>query len=181
MAQGIPGILVNSLMAATVLAWSMPPPPVQHCHEGGADSSHRHDCGDQGDLRTDLSSPGHCASDGGQPRSALPTAQGIGGAASHLHFQWLGFRLTLPDDDSPTKKGEDRCPSKLLFVQASRASVPQVCSDKGLDTSLTVLPLNAIAVGVEASYPPSLGSLLRLTPHPLCDRARHERSGVLLA
>jgi hypothetical protein len=120
-------------------------------------------------------------SDCGQPRPAALAANEIGGEASHLHFQWFGFRLTLPDDDSPTKKGEDRCPSKLLFVQASRAAVPQVYSGNGLDTSPTILPLNAIAADVGAFCSPVLSSLLRLTPHPLCDRARHERSGVQLS
>ena len=172
---------MNLLMAATVLAWSIAPPPIQHRHEGGTDLSHRHDCGDAGYGRPDHSAQGYCVSDCGQPHAATLAPDGIGEEASHLHFQWLGFRMTLPDDDSPTKKGEDRCASKLLFVQASRASIPQVYSGSRLDTSLTVLPLNTIAADIGASCPSVLCSFLRLTPHPLCDRARHERSGVLLA
>jgi hypothetical protein len=161
MQQGIPRALVNALMAATVLAWSVAPPPIQHRHEEGADLSHHHD--------------------GGEPHLAVYAPHVIGGEVSHLHIEWLGLRLTLPDDGVPTKKGEDRGTSKLLFVQASRASVAQVCSPGGLGTSLTVLSLKTTDADVGASSPTVLNSLLRLTPHPLCDRARHERSGVQLA
>ncbi len=181
MAQGIPRALMNLVMAATVLAWGIAPPPVEHSHHGGADLSHHHNGCDAGRAGAEIFPRADSVSDCGEPRSATLAAKGIGGEASHLHFQWLGFRLTLPDDDSPTKKGEDRCGSKLLFVQASRASLSQVYSGNGLDTSLTILALNAIAADGGASCSPVLCSLLRLTPHPLCDRARDERSGVQLA
>ena len=181
MIQGLPRTLVKLLMAAAMLAWSVAPPPIQHRHDGGTDLSHHHDCDDAGYGRPDRSPQGYCASDVGKPHALIFAPEGIGGEASHLHFQWLGFRVTLPDGDSPTDKSEDRCSSKQLFVQARRASIPQACSSGTFDASQTVLPLNTIATDAGASHPPLLCSLLRLTSHPLCDRARHERSGVLLA
>lgn len=180
MTRGIPRVLVNLLMAAAVLAWSMAPPPVQHSHKGGADLSHHHDSGDHDRAQADSSVTGHSVSDWGLFCPAA-VAEGIGGDASHFHFRWLGFRLTLPDDDSPAQKGENQCPSQLLFVRDSRSSAPQVSLDKGLNSSVAVPSLNAIVAGADAFCPPVVGSHLRLTPHPLCDRARHERSGVLLA
>jgi hypothetical protein len=105
----------------------------------------------------------------------------VAGEASHLHFQWLGFRLTLPDDNSPAKKGKDRNASKLLFVQASRASVLQFHSSVRFDKSLTLPSPDATVMDIAAPWPAVFWSLLRVTPHPLCDRARHERSGVQLS
>jgi hypothetical protein len=105
----------------------------------------------------------------------------IAGDASHFHFRWFGFRLALPDDDSPSKKGEDRGTSKLLLVHAGRASISQLHSDSRLDHSLTLLGPATLATTIAATCPAVSGSLLPVTPHPLCDRARHERSGVQLA
>ena len=90
------------LMAAAMLAWSVAPPPIQHRHDGGTDLSHHHDCDDAGYGRPDRSPQGYCASDVGKPHALIFAPEGIGGEASHLHFQWLGFRVTLPDGESPT-------------------------------------------------------------------------------
>ena len=171
---------MSLLLAATVLAWSLSPPAVQHTHEGGIDLPHHHDCAVAVQDETDGVHLSHHASDCGQPYSVAVVSKAIAGQASHFHFEWLGFRLTLPDTDSPAKKGGDRSTSKMLFVQASRGSVPQVHSGSRLDTSLTLLSPDAIAADIEAACPAVSCSLLPVTSHPLCDRARHERSGVQL-
>lgn len=176
MAKGIPRALVNWLMAATVLAWSLSPPAVEHAHEGGADLTHQHDCA----AATDGAHGSYHAHDA-EPRSLAVVSEVPFGDASHLHFQWLGFRLTLPGDDAPTKKGEDRNSSKLLFVQASRTLLPQFQLGTRLDKSLTPLCLDAVATDIAAICPAVSCPLPLVTTHPLCDRARHERSGVLLA
>jgi hypothetical protein len=172
---------MSLLLAATVLAWGHSPPPVQHSHQGGADLSHRHDCADANHDATNAAPHLHYASNCGQSHSATTVPNGICGEASHLHFQWLGFRLTLPDDDSPTKKGEDHSTSKLLFVQASRDLVPQVYSGSRLDKSLALLFPQAVSADIAATCLAVSFSSLPVIPHPLCDRARHERSGVQLS
>jgi hypothetical protein len=162
-------------MVATMLGWSVAPPPAQHRHIGGTDLSHQHES-----ATTGFGCQPPRATDGGLNQAVAVGTSMIGGEASHLHFQWLGFRLTLPDD-SPTKKGEDRSPSKLLFVQASRASVPQAHTGGRLDTSLTLLPRDLVAADIASSCARVFCSLLWVESHPLCDRARHERSGVQLS
>jgi len=180
MAKRLPRASVNLLMAATVLAWSLAPPPVHHTHQGGDNPCHHHDCDDADDDADDCAYCSHHGSDCGEHQSVVKVATGIGGEASHFHFQWLGFRLTLPDDDPPAEKGKDHSAAKLLFVQAVRESVPQVDSGSRIDTSLENLSLNSIAAEIAAPQSANFRSLLRVTPHPLCDRARHERSGVQL-
>lgn len=172
---------MSLLLSGTVLAWSLSPPAVQHAHEGGTDLCHHHGCADTDRDEGDGAHLSRHASDCRQTHSAAVVPNAIAGQASHLHFEWLGFRLTLPDTDSPSKKGEDRSASKLLFVQASRDSVPQVYSGTRLDRSLTLLSPQAVSADITAACPAVSCSLLPVIPHPLCDRARHERSGVQLA
>ena len=89
--------------------------------------------------------------------------------------------LTLPDDDSPSNKGEDRGISKQLFIQAGRAPVSQLHSGSRLDHWPALLGPAMPARAITATCPSVSCSLLPATPRPLCDRARHERSGVQLA
>jgi hypothetical protein len=159
----IPRALVNLLTATTVLAWSLAPPPIQHSHQGGRDLSHE-----------------HATAHAQHACQAAVEPDAISDDASDLHCHWLGFRLALPDG-SPTKKGEDGGLSKLLFVQATRASLFQVHAGSRLDTAPALLPLNLAVADIAASRAPIFGSSSCVTSHPLCDRARHERSGVQLS
>lgn len=172
---------MSLLLSAMVLVWSLSPPAVQHAHEGGTDLSHHHDSAPADHDATDGACQSHYGSDSSQSHAATVVPVAIAGEASHLHFQWLGFRLTLPHDNSPTKKGEDRNASKLLFVQASRASVSQLHSSGQFDKSLMLPSLDAIVMDIAAPCRAISCYLPRVTPCPLCDRARHERSGVLLS
>jgi hypothetical protein len=186
MAEGIPRALVSWLMAATVLAWSLSPPAVEHAHEGGADLTHQHDCAaaTDGTYGSDHAHDAHSsehAHDAEHTHSVAVVSAVPFGDASHFHFQWLGFRLTLPGDSLPTKKGDGSNTSKLLFVQASRPSLSQFQLGTRFDDSLTPLCLDAMATDIAATCPAVSGSLPLVKTHPLCDRARHERSGVLLA
>ncbi len=183
MAQGSARTLVNLLMAAMVLAWSVSPPPVQHTHAGGTDLSHRHGAPDGRCPQMGTSLQYHGESDHGPFDSAARVPIGLCGKASHLHVQWFGFRLTLPDHESPTKKGHDHSTSELLFIQAqaSRAPASQVHSGNRLDTSPALLSLDLLAAGIAGARSAVSCSLVPAASHPLCDRARHERSGVLLA
>jgi hypothetical protein len=181
MEKRIPRTPMSLLLAATVLAWSLSPPQVQHSHQVGADLSHRHDCADANHDATNAAPHSLYASDFGPSHSAATVPNGICGEASHLHFQWLGFRLTFPDDDSPTKKGRDHSTSRLLFVQAGRGSILQVHTGNRLDTSAALVCPDATTADIAAVGPAVCCSSPPVTSQPLCDRARHERSGVQLA
>jgi len=168
-------------MAASVLVWSLAPPPVQHRHEGGADLSHHHDGAVADHYGIDGADESHHAHHGAPAKSPRGVSEVIAEEAPHLHFQWLGFRLTLPDDDGPTQNGDDRNNSKLLFVQAGRMSLPQSHWGTRLDKSPTHPCLDTPATDVAAICPAISCHRAAVTVRPLCDRARHERSGVLLA
>jgi hypothetical protein len=179
MTKGFPRAPLSLLLVAAMLAWSFSPPLLQHAHEGGSEHHHHADaaCAPTADAHLR-----HHASHREQSRSVPVTPKAIAEETSHLHFEWLGFRLTLPDTESPANQGDDhRCKSKLLFVQASRSSAPLVHSGSRLDASPLVLPLNAMAADMAATGPAVSGSLLPVVSLPLCDRARHERSGVQLS
>lgn len=177
MARGVPHALLSLLLSTTMLVWSMSPPAVRHAHEGGSDLSHHHDAA-HGTHDADGTHHNH---DGGNRRSLTVVSDVIADETSHLHFHWLGFRLTLPGDDSPTKTGDEPNSSKLLVIRSGRTPLPQFHSGGRLDKLLTPLCLNAAARDIAAMCPAVVGSLLSVATQPLCDRARHERSGVLLA
>jgi len=181
MARRIPHIYVRLMMAATVLAWSLSPPGVRHTHDGGNEPSHHHECGEAHHHATDASHGSHPAHDKGQNHPLAVVSEVSAGEVSHLHFQWFGFRLAFPDDELPSKKGEERSNVKLLFIQTGHAFVPQFHSGGRFDKSPTFLCPDAMATGIATAYPAVSCAFLPITPTPLCDRARHERSGVQLA
>ena len=182
MANGFPRAALSLLLAATVLSWDLSPPPTQHSHEGGNDRSHHHGCIDGADSRADDARLPHDVDDQDHSSSAVASSMTISGHPSHWHFEWLGLRLTRPDSGSPTNKDDNHGGnSKLLYVQAGRSSIPQVHSGGRLDGSPALLPPDAIAAGTLCACANVSGSSPRATPHPLCDRARHERSGVQLS
>jgi len=160
------------LIAATLLAWSVCPPPIQHSHQGGYDLSHQHGCADDKDHAVAACVDSHWMA---EARGA------IGDEASHVHFAWFGLRLTFPESDSPANKGESYDAVRLLFVSAGRGSVAQVNSAATFDTWAVPLLLNVSAANMAAGCPMAFRSLPPVTPHSLCDRARHERSGVQLS
>jgi hypothetical protein len=180
MTKRLPQTPVKLLLAATVLVWSLSPPPTQHSHAGGDDPSHHHDHVGADRHLAGIAHESHTASDCGHIHSVMVLSDAAGSGDSHLHFRWLGFRLTLPDSEPNNKSQEDHSTSKLLLVYASRCRISPVQLSDRLDLPLLLLALDTrtptIAAGGAAS-----GSLVPAVSHPLCDRARHERSGVLLA
>ncbi len=181
MAKNLPRASLNCLLSASLLVWSLAPPAVQHEHAGGTDLSHHHDRADAVPDAIHGACRLHRGNGWGQTDSAAAASKAIAGQASHFHFDWLGFRLMFPDPDSPTDKGQDHSTPKLLFIQAGRDSVPQVHLGSRLDKSLSLSSPDGIAIETAVACPATSCSFLRITSHPLCDRARHERSGVLLA
>jgi hypothetical protein len=167
------------LLAAVLASRAASPPGFYHVHAGG-DQPHRHhslaglDHADDGHGDHALSTNSRYEHDGGW--------QGVWSdlqpAIAHTHFCWFGWEMSLPlpaipDDSVP---GEDG--SELILVQ--------VMGDHEWNLqppaqSATILPLDYRAPLAEAAIdrPPEHASSPALIP-PLCDSARHERSGVLV-
>jgi len=168
-------------LSAAVLVWSLVPPAVQHSHAGGDDRAHAHDRADLGLEAANVHHHVHQADERAHAHSESSAAIVAGGEATHLHFEWLGFRLTLPVDGSSGDESGEPSDPELLFVRVGRTSLDQSHLGTGLDKSPTHLELDAVPTAIAAVRFTVTSSRLPLTSHPLCDRARHERSGVLLA
>jgi hypothetical protein len=177
-------ISLRSILSATVLAWGTVSPATRHSHPGGTDLSHQH-ANDTGHHRAASQVHGWIAS--GErcqnPAKSVPACfAGHADDAAHLHLTWLCLKVALPDFHGPAKnhcqtpKGAESIVTRLfddsLSVQRGTISVGKS-------------PTFAVLCQVLPSPTTSLSAVATLstpvtTPSLLCDRARHERSGVQL-
>ena len=174
----------SMLLSALVLTAAVAPPAVRHVHSlaGGSrlqheHSSHRHGPGHDRHSPDIESSGQH-----GELTTHLPpmnTAVIACGVVWHLHLLLLGVEVTLPDrsSDNEDRRSQPGCEFALLrsgdelLLQQSSGSMSVVSA------ALQSLPSSqgdAAPLQVAAPHSPQVCSM------PLCDRARHERSGVLL-
>jgi hypothetical protein len=174
--------LMSMLLAATVLAGSIMPPGVRHAHTGGNDRSHQH----VGIVTTVLNQQRHdwCAKCGDhckgcQLNSIFITNQSPGQYATHLHFLCLGFRLTLPDSSRTAKQSTDTSDSQLVNVRTTEYLRPTQQHIFSVEKLFIPLCQESTADGVTAIHA-VVPSSQTVTTTLLCDRARHERSGVQL-
>ena len=170
------GALTNLLLSALVLAWGIVPPAIRHGHEGGEDSSHRHDAvayhGHDHDDR------GYFADEAWRPAESEVSPAVLRGLVVHLHWSLLGVDCSVPvsEDDQPRDVSNaaepvvvrlvDSVPTPVLENNGSSSSPSVAVSQPGLDSPV-VQTVSLATPGLAQSA-------------PLCDRARHERSGVLL-
>ncbi len=179
---------LNLLLCAVMLAGALIPPGVRHAHGGVGDpfaphSHHAPDC-----LAEAVGHPHSGESDHGYPRHHGPLDVERPPAAIrcaldhawHLHFTLLGFDFTLPESDPlPADEGQTD-PRDLAIIRAPvdrRPTLPGGDPWGRLVESnfQTVRPDGVTTLQAVAQPPPPV------TTHPLCDSARQERSGVLLA
>jgi hypothetical protein len=104
---------------------------------------------------------------------------GLNDCVCHLHFSCLGFALTMPIEPG----NEESSSHPTLTPEQVVASAVKVDSPQ----------LNGPAMPLEIATVPCTGNVLSKPRHPavqreklalkhsLCDRARHERSGVQLS
>jgi hypothetical protein len=170
---------MSVLLSATVLASSIMQPGFWHAHAGGNDPSHQH-TGDstafpnlQHDaLHTDYDE--HRS--GCQSGSTFIVGQALGQYAPHHHFMCLGFQLTLVDVGH---SGKDSKGSHLANVRSSEylRTTPQQC----LSAASLLMACQTPTAGSVPTIHRVESYSQTVTTTLLCDRARHERSGVLLA
>ncbi|MHB0957237.1 MAG: hypothetical protein ACYC0X_24435 [Pirellulaceae bacterium] len=165
--------LLSFVLSSVVVAWGTCPPAMRHAHEGGEDTSHDHV------AAVDHGEHGHA-----HP-SEIPQ-QGAGGTATstmdecvvHLHWVLWGFHFSLPV--SPDTGDPDQLASFDSEMVRLVDDLPtfRQGEQRGVTADLPVSPeLVARVVCLMPSPPRWINSIASL---PLCDRARFERSGVLL-
>ncbi len=170
--------LTALLQTALLLAVSLAPPGVRHSHSLGerVAGHHRHAAADGHVHNHHHVAHRHPGSLEGSVCTAIGERPGW-----HLHLNMLGFEMTLPDPLSSSNESESSGHPNVVAVAVGRevlsdaatlpSSVPQ---GSPLTTTPTSQSDAAPMLAVVWSDPP-------VSCTPLCDRARHERSGVLLA
>ena len=165
--------VVSIFLSASVLAWTVVPPPVCHLHEGGAEASHDHSefarqaSGD--DTR-------HCDAAYLRPDNVGDvTSLGMGDSATHHHWRFLGVEFYAPCDGDDCQNAEKSKPT-LVRCNVNTATIGYGgCQGTHLIAS-RVPGLESIVAVVSP-----FRSLRVISSIPLCDSARLERSGVRLA
>ena len=174
--------LLSILLLATVLTSSIMPPGIRHAHAGGNDRSHQH----VGVTTTVLNQQRHdwCAKcgdncNGCESNSVLIAGESLVRYAIHFHFICLGLNLTLADSNQPTKQSTDASDSQLVYVRAAEYIRPTQQQNFSLEKLFIPVCPESTADGITAIHALVSSSQTVITTL-LCDRARHERSGVQL-
>jgi hypothetical protein len=96
-----------------------------------------------------------------------------------LHWQLLGFQVTMPDTDRSGKDHRVNADTHWVFVRATSA-VPTTLSKSISDGVRITPPLIGLILNTEVDSAIASRPNSSVTTNLLCDRARFERSGVLL-
>ena len=170
------GVATNVLLSALVLAWGVAPSAIRHGHEGGEDTSHRHDAvahhGHHDDAR------GHLTNEDSQAVEAELSSAVLRNLVVHLHWNLLGVDFSVPvsEDEQPS----DGSSAEELVVVPLVDSVPNPVLDRGGGVNCDSVTVQQPGLDAAVDEPPSLTTAAPTQSAPLCDCARHERSGVLL-
>lgn len=162
------------LISALVLTWGTVPPGVQHAHTGGNDSSHQH-----GDRHDEPSHASHCHGSNGShdERAIVSGVSLLSDFVVHLHLQWLGIEFSMPVSERPDDGRDDPDIVPTAIVGSANRTLPAVPSFGRLLSVVIGMPSHDVVqdLALLSRGPDFTGSI------PLCDSARFERSGVLLA
>ena len=168
---------MNTVLSALLLASGVVPPGIQHAHAGGSDATHRHD-----GFHDAIFHASHSQESNNEHHvdAARADASLLADCVLHLHWQILGMEFSIPVPEAPSDGNHDSSAVLPAVVRAMKEIMPAtqtgpsfggvvLSGDLRLDT----------AVVSNLSTIPRLPNLA--TSIPLCDSARLERSGVLLA
>jgi hypothetical protein len=180
---------LNLVLSVLVLAWGILPPGVRHAHVGGGDSTHRHDAGqtvahhgphDHDSVDGHDADHAHHSGDGNHQHETGLDVSLSADCVVHLHWRLLGIEFSMPVSQEPADGEDDvdtgvpaivRMSDELVPVARAGPSVDRVCLSHTCTPSADVVRDLA-----PVSRPTNLDTSI-----PLCDSARLERSGVLLA
>ncbi len=166
------------LLSVLVLSWGTVLPSMQHAHVGGDDTIHCH---------TEKPTPAavdhvhsHGNGDHHHPPASPTEPPPSPNPVDHLHWNWLGLDFSTPfsGDPSESEKDQNNDPTALAgnFAKVESISVSRQMPDEVLRNlrALSVTP-------IESPSPATLEVAGPETSIPLCESARRERTGVLLA
>ena len=167
--------ILNLFLSALVLAWGTAPPASQHAHVGGKDPTHQHD-GCQEVAHHGL----HDHDSDGQhhQRAVVPDVSLVSDFVAHVHLRWLGMEFSLPlPDESADGDDEGTVPPAIVRVMDEIVPATQAGPSFGRPP-LTVISAHGVDLVPNLTPIPRPRQTASI---PLCDSARLERSGVLLA
>ena len=165
------------LLSALVLAWGMVLPGVEHAHVGGHVPAHRHEeCHELAHHGSHY----HDSDDEHHDNATVPDVSMLADYVLHLHWRFFGMEFSMPAPDEPADHGDDEGTVLPAIVRATNEEglTTQAGPSFGRVLLAVICTPNADVVRnlKPIPRPPNL-----VTSSPLCDSARLERSGVLLA
>lgn len=166
----------NLLLSALVLAWGIVPPAVRHGHDGGDEPNHRHKAvAHHSHEHGDHDHPSDGASRSVESQVSPSALRGL---VFHLHWSFFGVEFSVPmsEDDQSDDARHAAEPAIVRLVASVPAPVLHNSTFMGGFSATGAQPALDLPVGLTSSL--TNPNLTRSAP--LCDRARHERSGVLL-
>ena len=173
------------VVAALLLVLQLSPPALRHSHALSKDSDSGRRVTATGHAHCRGHSHGHANSHRHHHGSDAAAGHShIAHATPHVHVQLLAFRLTLPLGNSSDGRDDRDFGNEAEFVigggffpllgdsmTAERDAWPPVSSHAAVSPNLICdVDHGRMRTGVISAAP----------PRPLCDSARHERSGVQL-
>lgn len=165
------------MLSALALGWGSIPQGVTHSHVGGMDPTHRHGAGDKV-----AHYDSHCHdSDAGHHEHATEfNVVSLRDSTAHLHWRLLGLAFSMPLPEEPDDGAEDRdmLPPTIVRTMNQVVSASWVGPLPGRALPLHASPASSDAVDKLTA---TAGSPTAATSIPLCDVARRELCGVLLA
>ncbi len=171
--------VLSLVLSAVVLTWGTIPPATQHAHTGGSDSAHRHD--DCHEVSHHGSHDHH--GDGEHHQHAtVPKVSLLADYSLHLHWRLFGleFSMPVPEEPADDTDGEGSIVPAIIRVMNEIKIVPVTQAGLSFGRVLSAA-IRAPSADVVRSLEPIARPPNLLTSIPLCDSARLERSGVLLA
>ena len=165
------------LLSALVLAWGIVPPGVEHSHAGGSDATHRHENHHE---VVHQGSHDHDSDDELCESEILPQVPLLADSVRHLHWRFLGMKFSMPAPGQPADRGDDDSNVPPAILRVAYEGVPAVHTGPSFARML-LWGICAPSADVVRSLQPIPQPPNLITSMPLCDSARLERSGVLLA
>ena len=168
---------MNLLLSALVLAWGIVPPGFQHAHVGGSEPTHLHS---KCHAVAHHDSHDHESDEEHHEPATDPDVSLLAGYVLHLHWRLLGVEFSMPLPEQPVGGGDDGDTVPPTVVRVMNEVVPATQAGPSFCRMLLVAICTPSA-DVVWTLTPAPRSPNLVASIPLCDSARLERSGVLLA
>ena len=161
------------VLAAVVLAVNAAPPVLRHAH-GDGDRPHQHQRHSLPSIADRIAHEHH----GGHVHGASPAW--MAAEAARTHLLWFGWVFSLPLPTVPVEEGITGFDSVAVLARLVEIQVPVQSTSTWHRAHLLAVVADTQINSIAAVPPPPQPAPRPFQPF-LCDSARHERTGVLLA